>query len=363
MAKKYPYTVTLALPDGRRKYYRGATKKEAEEKRDKDKALLGGGVNLADKSTFQEVAELWFYLLKEDQLHTKSKETIKGTLARHVYPMLGGKKIRDIKPADIFALMKSVSSKSNSLQKKVLQYVKSIFAFAMDNDLILKSPVPSSLKAAGAETEEVEALTDEQCAALLEAVRGTRAYLFVELLLYTGLRRGEALGLMWKDINFKTAELKVCRSIVYTEEHPEGEINSDLKTSNARRDIPIVPWLLEDLKEAKAKSNALYVFSMQDGSFLSKTSLRRMWDVIGRRTVGSETKRSLVDRVLDFKVHPHQLRHTCITRWIESGMDLKEVQYLAGHATADITMNIYAHYRKAQLLSGTAAKMAATKIG
>ncbi len=105
------------------------------------------------------------------------------------------------------------------------------------------------------------------------------------------------------------------------------------------------------------------MFSMQDGSFLSKTSLRRMWDVIGRRTVGSETKRSLVDRVLDFKVHPHQLRHTCITRWIESGMDLKEVQYLAGHATADITMNIYAHYRKAQLLSGTAAKMAATKIG
>ena len=142
MAKKYPYTVTLALPDGRRKYYRGATKKEAEEKRDKDKALLGGGVNLADKSTFQEVAELWFYLFKEDQLHTKSKETIKGTLARHVYPMRGRKKIRDIKPADIFALMKSVSSKSNSLQKKVLQYVKSIFAFAMDNDLILKEPRP-----------------------------------------------------------------------------------------------------------------------------------------------------------------------------------------------------------------------------
>ena len=233
----------------------------------------------------------------------------------------------------------------------------------MDNDLILKSPVPFSIKASGAKTEEVEALTDEQCAALLNAVRGTRAYLFIELLLYTGLRRGEALGLMWKDINFKDAELKVCRSIVYTEDHPEGEINSALKTANARRVIPIVPWLLEDLKDAKAKSNALYVFSMQDGSFLSKTSLRRMWDIIDRRTVGSETKRSLVDRVLDFKVHPHLLRHTCITRWIENGMDMKEAQYMAGHATADITMNIYAHYRKAQLLSGTAAKMAATKLG
>ena len=223
--------------------------------------------------------------------------------------------------------------------------------------------MPSSIKAAGAETEEVEALSDEQCAALLNAIRGTRAYLFVELLLYTGLRRGEALGLMWKDIDFNKAELSVCRSIVYTDDHPEGEINPDLKTTNARRNIPIVPWLLEDLKAAKKESNALYVFSMQGGAFLSKTSFRRMWDIIDRRTVGSETKRSLLDRVLDFKVHPHQLRHTCITRWIENGMDLKEAQYLAGHATADITMNIYAHYRKAQLLSGTAAKMAATKIG
>lgn len=362
MAKKKLYTVTLVLPDGRRKYYRGSTRKEAEQKRDKDKALLGKGVNIADESTFQQIAELWFYLFKADQLHSKSKEVIQGTLKRHVYPSIGAMKVRDIKPADIFVLMKSVSSKSNSLQKKVLQYVKAIFAFAVDNDLIPKSPVPSTLKAAGAETEEVEALSDAQCAALLEAVRGTRAYLFVELLLYTGLRRGEALGLMWKDIDFKKAEMSICRSIVYTDDHPEGEINGDLKTSNARRDIPIVPWLLEDLKAARRESEALYVFSMQDGSFLSKTSLRRMWDIIDRRTKGSETKRAYLDRVLDFKVHPHQLRHTCITRWIESGMDLKEVQYLAGHATADITMNIYAHYRKSQLLSGTAAKMAATRI-
>ena len=101
MAKKNLYTVTLTLPTGKRKYYRGKTKKEAETKRDKDKMLLGSGVNIADESTFKDVAELWFYLFKEDQLHSKSKEIIQGTLTRHIYPMIGKKNVRDIKPRNV----------------------------------------------------------------------------------------------------------------------------------------------------------------------------------------------------------------------------------------------------------------------
>lgn len=345
MAKKKLCTVTLTLPDGTRKYYRGKTKKEAEEKRDKDKALLGCGIDIKDDSTFQQTAELWFYLFKEDRLRKHSKELVRSILKNHIYPVLGAKKVKEVKPADIFLLMKSVSGKSKSLQNKVLQYTRAIFALAVDNDLIVKTPVPSSIKAGGKETEEVEALTDDQCAALLKAVEGTRAHLFVKLLLYTGLRRGEATGLMWRDIDFDKSELSVCRSIVYNDDNPAGEINSDLKTVNARRVIPIVPWLLEDLRAAQKESKSLYVFSAENGRYLSKASLRRLWDVVDRR--------------IDFDVHAHQLRHTCITRWVEGGLDLKEVQYLAGHASADITMNIYAHYRKNQLMAGTAAKMAA----
>ena len=89
------------------------------------------------------------------------------------------------------------------------------------------------------------------CTALLDAVRGTRAFLFVELLLYTGLRRGEALGLMWSDIDFQKEELHVSRSIVFTNDNQTGEINPDLKTSNARRDIPIYAFFSVRLKEKR----------------------------------------------------------------------------------------------------------------
>lgn len=349
MAKQKIYTVTMTLPDGSRRYYRAATREEAEAKREKDQALLGLGINISDNSTFKELAEYWFKLVKEEQLHKKSQEIIRSTLNTHVYPRLGHRLVKEVKPADIMALMKSVSRCSSSLQKKVLQYTKAIFGFAVDNDLIVKNPVISSIKAGGATPDEVTALTDAQCTALLKAVQDTRAYLFVELLLYTGLRRGEALGLMWQDIDFDKSVLSVCRSIVYPDDNPAGEINSELKTSNARRVVPIVPWLLEDLQAAKKKSSSLYVFSMQNGSFLSKSALRRMWDIVSNANLG-------------FSVHPHQLRHTCITRWIESGLGMSEAQYLAGHATADITMNIYTHYRKEQLLTETAKKMGQIKV-
>lgn len=353
-------TISLTLPDGTRKYYRGKTKKEAEAKRDKDAKLLGLGVDITDNPTFQMVGERWFSLTKDtDDLHIRTKETLQGTLARYVYPALGEKNIRDIRPMDIMLMMKSIGSKSNSTQRKVLQATRAICAFAVDNNLIVKSPVLDSLKAGGAVTEEVTPLTDAQCRRLLKATEGTRVHLFVELLLLTGLRKGEALGLMWQDIDFKRAMLRVERSVVYPVGNRSGEINTELKTSAARRMIPIVPELLADLKAEKEKSKSLYVFHMKNGSFLSESSFRKMWDLIRFRSFGTESELSRLPKTIDFDVHPHQLRHTCVTRWIEHGLAVKEVQYLAGHATPDVTMRIYAHYRREQEINETAARMAA----
>ena len=65
----------MTLPDGKRKYYRGATKKEAEAKRLKDQMQLEKGVDLTDSSTYKDVVEAWFKLTKEDKakLHTRTK--------------------------------------------------------------------------------------------------------------------------------------------------------------------------------------------------------------------------------------------------------------------------------------------------
>ena len=70
-----------------------------------------------------------------------------------------------------------------------------------------------------------------------------------------------------------------------------------------------------------------------------------------------DDRRELVSRTLDFHVHPHLLRHTCITRWFEQGLDIKEIQYLAGHATVDVTLGIYTHYQQQARREETAKKI------
>lgn len=73
---------------------------------------------------------------------------------------------------------------------------------------------------------------------------------------------------------------------------------------------------------------------MQNGEFLSFDSYRSLWKIIDYRNINKYrgNKREFVPRTLDFDVHPHLLRHTCITNWFEMGLDIKEIQYLAGHA-------------------------------
>lgn len=96
------------------------------------------------------------------------------------------------------------------------------------------------------------------------------------------------------------------------------------------------------------------------GVSLTKTSFRNLWRLVERRTEGNgRVSRSLgaqygtLTVALDFSCHPHQLRHTYITKLFEAGLDLKQVQYLAGHATPEMTIRVYTHYRARQRAAET----------
>ena len=133
----------------------------------------------------------------------------------------------------------------------------------------------------------------------------------------------------------------------------------------AQRNIPLPVCLVECLKDAKKKSTSDYVIANRDGDPLSYTQFKRLWQYIVTRTAKPRMARKLVDGKyvkymlypklgekarnnghvvysLDFEVTPHQLRHTYITNLIHSSVDPKTVQYLAGHESSKITMDIYA---------------------
>ena len=145
----------------------------------------------------------------------------------------------------------------------------------------------------------------------------------------------------------------------------------------AERNIPLPDRLADCLREAKKKSTSEYVIANRDGEPLSYTQFKRLWQYIVTRTAkprvyyryenGKRVKHTVnpvlgekaahngkVIYSLDFDVTPHQLRHTYITNLIHSSVDPKTVQYLAGHESSKITMDIYAKvkYNKPDELAG-----------
>ena len=137
--------------------------------------------------------------------------------------------------------------------------------------------------------------------------------------------------------------------------------NPDLRAS----DIPLPECLADCLRDAKKESKSDYVIANSDGEPLSYTQFKRLWHHIvvriakprpARKKVGGKyVKYMLYPKLgekarnngqvvysLDFDVTPHQLRHTYITNLIAAGVDPKTVQYLAGHESSKITMDIYA---------------------
>jgi integrase len=344
MSKQY-CTVTLTLPNGKRKYFRGATKREAEKKRDAAKVALAMGVNVGDNTTVEELSAIWLRDYKQPEVRESSFIRLETIVRVHIVPWFGRMKVRDVKPAHVKSFMRSKADLARSTQSSILQTLKAIFALAVENEIILRSPCSKSITASGEETKEKVPLTPEQSARLLEEARGTPLYYFVLIGLYAGLRRGELLGLQWQDIDFEEGTLTVQRSIAPTKANPGGELTTTLKTDAARRTIPL-PWsVINELRAAKAGSKSVYVVPGPNGNHFSFSLSGYHWNRLMEN--------------LPFDAHPHLMRHTRITRWFEQGLDLKEIQYLAGHTSLDMTLGVYTHYQAETRMKQTAEKIRA----
>ena len=272
----------------------------------------------------------------------------------------------DVTLDDIQMALVPVSKKSASVYKSVVILYKSIFRAAQESRIIQSNPtIHLSAKGGGVPQGEKQALTDEQAKRLLDAVRGLPPYVFVMLGLYAGLRREEILGLKWDSVYLDAdAPYLTVRRAWHTENN-RPIILTELKTSAAERNIPLPVCLAECLKEAKVNTTSEYVVANRDGEPLSYTQFQRLWQYIVTRTIKErvyyryENGKRIAHTVkpvlgekaacngkvvysLDFEVTPHQLRHTYITNLIYASVDPKTVQYLAGHQTSKITMDIYA---------------------
>lgn len=368
MPKKKMFTGTVTMANGKRKYIRSTNKEEFDKKMQQARLEAGQGIDLTDNTTFGEFAQLWFSTYKKPDLREDSAADLLYILNAHIMPTLSTLPLRSIKPLHIKQLMGSKKQYSQSVQRKILQNLRGIFAAAVENSLIVSSPVSGTIKAKGAPAEEETPLTVEQSRMLLRATQGTRAHVAIALMLGAGLRREEVCGLMWADIDLDAGIISVQHAKSFSGK--VHVVSTELKSEAAYRDIPIQDWLVKILKAEKRVSDSAFVLSMANGKSLTHASWQSLWHLVTVRTTDNpellnkpiDEKHPQIRYGMDFHCHPHQLRHTCITRWVEAGLDIKEVQYLAGHKTPDLTMRIYAHYDKAGRHKETVRKIQGSEI-
>ncbi len=343
--KKYQYKrKTLMLPNGERKDLYARTQEELDDKVMEVRILTHSGVDVCSEETFGHFAQMWYDVYKKPYLRDKSQEMVKYILNQHILPVIGGYRLQDITPMQIHAIMSGLVGKSNSLQSKVLINLRSIFKAAQENGLIVRSPVSSMLKPGGKKTQEKAALTPQECEKLIERVMNPRARTFLLIALNTGMRRGEILALKWADVDFNKKIIHVRRNAVLL--RGGTKLSDELKTKAGRRDIPLTETLEAHLLAEKKRTHSQYILAMQNHQPMTDSSYKSMWRLI---------ERELPER----HVTAHILRHTYITRLFEAGLDIKEIQYLAGHSSVDMTLRVYTHYDRASREQTTIEKVRA----
>ena len=359
------YRKRIKDTDGRYVAIYGKTPEELTQKLKEARRQISEAQYDHENPTLSDYADRWM------EMHLPNVSPGTATDYRYIIEHfikspLGHRRMAEITPDDVKLAVAPLASKSASVSRKTVMLYKRIFESAAESGVIPKSPC-TRLRSGGKPQQEKQALTAEQVQTLLDAISTAKTDIvpFVMIGLYAGLRREEIMGLKWENVTLTGPAPHISVRTALRWEKNRPVLSSELKSTAAKRDVPIPPQLVECLTAHKAGSSSEFVFSGKDGQPKTESQFQNMWESVVCRMVkertytrykdgekqlitispqkGDKAKNGSYCYTIDFPVSPHILRHTYITNLLLAGVDVKTVQYLAGHENSRITMDIYAH--------------------
>ncbi len=351
------------------------TKAEVRKVRDQIRREHEQGLKFnQDLTTFSEMCKLWTFSRHGNGIASETTIALDAQRLTHIEAYIGHIPLRNLDVATVekaFADIRADRGISGSTLNKLFGIVKRVFAKAVDYDLISRNPC-DKLKAPKKNDPDRKSLKADEAARLLrvldayesasvselegkeerQAERGNTTsrcrvqglsnisgIMAVRIGLATGMRRGEVLGLMWKDVDFdEVCEIHVRRSYTPALKLKEPKTKAGFRTIalDAATTGHLMRWkqlqadCLSTLGEAFVQTGDTPVCCTDVGGLFDPTNFYRWWDMF-RKDNGFAT--------LKF----HELRHTQATQLLANGVDVKTVQTRLGHANASITLNWYAH--------------------
>jgi len=307
--------------------------------------VIGGSVK------FETLADEWFDMVESKKLLRPRTIDRMKELRDRTYTAIGHLPVNKITARHIQKFIDNLAESgvnkrtggglSAKTQKHHLDFISDVLKYAIDCRLIENNPC-TRVKIANEQTKEREVYTVEEAQAFLEKLKDEplKYQAFFFLAAYGGLRRGELLGLEWKDIDLSTGVTNISRTSLYTSSR--GVFTDTTKTKGSQRSIIAADSVISVLKQYKLWQTEE---RLRLGSKWHNTDrLFTTWD--GRpmcdTAPGTWLKKFCVQN--GFRVvNIHSFRHLYASLMISAGVDVKTVSAVLGHSNASTTLNIYAH--------------------
>ena len=297
---------------------------------EKEATARTGVVTSADEMTISEWAENWLEIYKKPTVSTNSFEyTYANAVRNHIIPYFKNSRLIDIKPLDIQRFYSKKSTVlSESMMHKIDLCLNGIFETAIDNDLIFKNPAKRVKYTSSVPPAEKRVYSEEQIMSVKEIMKNDdfpAAYVILE----SGLRKGEFLGLMWSDFDYLNKTITVNRSIARSK---KNGIEIRPPKWGSYRTVPISTELADFIESQPRKG--LYIFG-------NNGDIRTIDSFNSRFSTSMRHLASMIDGIPTLTAH--ELRHTYGTHLRRIGVDIYTIQKIMGHKDINITANTYVH--------------------
>lgn len=282
------------------------------------------------------------------QVRPTTLESYKMHMRVYLKPRIGGELLQEITPTMVQALygvLQRETGLSASTVRLVAATLRKACADAVDKGYLPANPADRRAKLPKVDQDrdgagELQVWTSAELAALLDHVRDDRLYPMWRLAAWTGMRRGELLGLTWRDLDLEAGVLRVQRARVIV---TSGDVReSKPKTAKGRRNVDLDLVTLATLKAWQKRQEREreawpgewpthgLLFTLEDGTPLYPAHVSRWFN---RHVQAAGVPR----------IRLHDLRHTHASLLLAAGVPVKVVSERLGHATPGFTLNTYQH--------------------
>ena len=349
----YMARYTVHTPEGpKRKTIYGRKYKDVEKDLAEARGDAARGIVFDAKGqTVGEWLERWLEdVVKPNKTH-RTYATHRQQVHSHLLPSIGRIKLDAVRKVHVDRLYADLlrGGLAPVSVRRVHAVLHAGLEEAVRGDLIPRNPAAHANKPK-IRQQEIEPLDAEQARAFLDAARGDRYEALYVLCLMAGLRQGEALGLKWSDVDLDTGTLRVNRQLqrVRRDGDKSGKLVFSEPKNASRWTVGLPQRAVSVLRshrtcqiEEKLKLRAT------DYEDLGLVFANGAGNPLEAQNVVNRHFKPLLERAGLPPIRFHDLRHSCLSLLAQRGEPIRDLQALAGHATAAFTLQRYTHHYEA----------------